>query len=58
MSHYVLLTKFYCEPNYWHLYDSLFSESYLKSMKHILKTLSEINKEIDYFIILHRDIQR
>jgi len=27
-------------------------------MKYILKTFSEINKEIDFFIILHRDVQR
>ena len=58
MSHWILLTNFNCEPNTWHLYDSLFSESYLKSMKYILKTFSEINKEIDFFIILHRDVQR
>ena len=52
------MTNFNCEPNTWHIYDSLFSESYLKSMKYILKTFSEINKEIDFFIILHRDVQR
>ena len=57
-NHWILMTNFKCEPNVWHVYDSLFNDSYLKSTNIFLNSLHEIESKFDFYIVTHRDVQR